>query len=125
MVRKDRYIRLGCSDEQVPDRSIWGSIMLGNDRARHRDRFDFEEWLDSIDGETIVLGGTDGPAYLRGSAIRRPSLCGNCQETVMKVARKGQMPLDCPLCGQRLGAIEARTNAIDSWEAVSDGRAND
>jgi hypothetical protein len=94
--------------------------MLGNDRSAHGDRFEMDEWLDSVADETIVFGETDGEQTQSMAAGRGPSLCGNCEETVLKIARKGELPLDCPLCGQRLAGLESGAGTIRDRKELPD-----
>lgn len=91
------------------------------------DQFDFADWLESVDGQTVEvtsLGRGLGPR-LRGFTPRDESLCGACEEFVQRVSSDpDDLMGHCPICGRTPGALELGTESVEEWRETPEEQKN-
>ncbi len=78
--------------------------------ARLHDTFEYEEWVESVAGETLRVTAWDGTAAeCDEPAAARPTYCGECDEDVMLLLDEvvGRETVGhCPMCGSLPGLHE-------------------
>lgn len=85
----------------------------------HRtDHFDLDEWLESVEGETIRLFDANGLGPRPPGFRSREHLCGNCEEMVMLVGEP--IPMNCPICGRQIGMLERGTESVEEWRSFDE-----
>lgn len=83
-------------------------------------QFDLDEWLDSVEGETVEVTAFRGLGPRPGAkADHTPRLCGSCEEMVLLVATEDDEYLGhCPACGRQPGALEMGTSSVEEWQEI-------
>lgn len=92
-------------------------------RSRPHDSFEYEQWIESIAGETLRVTAWPGTtvASLVPSAVQ-PTYCPECDEDVMLLTDDvigGETVGHCPACGSLPGLHEIETK--NERHVASDG----
>ena len=79
-------------------------------RSQPHDVFEYEEWVESVDGETLCVTAWDGTrAEHVAPAAAKVTYCAECDEEVMLLLDDvigGETVGHCPLCGSLPGLHE-------------------
>lgn len=80
-------------------------------RSQPHESFEYEEWVESVVGETVRVTAWDGTtADSDAPSAARPTYCPECDEEVLLLlddAVGGETVGHCPMCGSLPGLHEA------------------
>lgn len=76
--------------------------------------FDLGQWLESVEGETVVITTPDELGYMASKcyssqADYNSTYCENCDDYHVLVRFEDEMVGHCPECGRQPGALELGT----------------
>lgn len=107
----------------------WGPIDDLDEPVELPSRFDYDEWLESVQGQTIEVTTPDGYPNIARCYYMPPwtgisiCYCEDCDKfsNFVTVEENGNPIGRCPLCGKEPGLLEVGTSIPDRFLEVADG----